>query len=99
MLVPWKLIGAFLRFVAPTVPEIIATVKTLKKGQQREETELDDSALRLQELDQRIDAQLQLIEQLTVQLGKLEKALAWALWTATFGLILALIALGVLFLR
>jgi hypothetical protein len=99
LLVPWKLIGALLRFVAPTVPEIIATVKALKKDQQREKIQVDDTALHLQELEQRIAAQLQLIEQLTVQLEKLEKALAWALWTATFALILALIALGIVFFR
>ena len=99
MPVPWKLIGALLRFVVPTVPEIIATVKTLKKEQQREKSRVDDTALHLQELEQRIAAQLQLIEQLTVQLGKLEKALAWALWISTFALILALIALGVVYLR
>ena len=98
MLVSWKLIGALLRYVAPTVPEVIATVKALKKEQQREKTELVDSALRLQELEQRIAAQLQLIEQLTNQLVTLEKALAWTTWTALFALVLALIALGVVFM-
>jgi len=99
MPVPWKFIGALLRFIVPTVPEIIATVKALKKEQQRERIQGDDTALRLHELEQRIAAQLQLLEQLTVQLGKLEKALAWGLWTGTFALILALIALGVVYLR
>jgi len=98
MPVPWKLIGALLRFVAPTVPEIIATVKALKKEQQREKMQVADTALRLQELEQRIAAQLQLIEQLTNQIVTLEKALAWATWTALFALVLALIALGVVFL-
>ena len=98
MLVPWKLIGALLRFVAPTVPDIIATVKALKKEQQREKIQIEDRDLVLHELEQRLAAQLQLIERLTVQLGKLEKALTWALWTATFALVLALIALGVVFL-
>ena len=99
MPVPWKFIAALLRFVLPTVPEIIATVKALKKEQQREKIQVDDTGLRLQELEQRMAAQLQLLEQVTVQLGKLEKALAWALWTGTFALILALIALGVVYLR
>ncbi len=98
MLVPWRFIGALLRFVMPAVPEIIATIKTLKKEQQRETIRVDDTALRLQELEQRLAAQLQLIEQLTVQLGKLEKALVWATWTALFALVLALIALGIVFL-
>jgi uncharacterized coiled-coil protein SlyX len=99
LLVPWKLIGYLVRFVAPTVPEIIATVKALKKDQQREKSELDDAALRLQELEQRIAAQLQLIEQLTNQMMTLEKVLAWTTWTALFALVLALIVLGVVFLR
>ena len=99
MPVPWRFIGALLRFVAPTVPEIIATVKTLKKAQQREKIQVDDTALRLQELEQRLAAQLQLIEQLTNQVVQLEKALAWATWTALFALVLALIALGIVFLR
>src|SRR5438270_10769794 len=94
-----KRIGTLQRFVVPSVPEIIATVKTLKKEQQREKSQLADTGVHLQELEQRMAAQLQLIEQLTVQLGKLEKALAWALWTSTFALILALIALGVVYLR
>src|SRR5439155_27094378 len=79
--------------------EIIATVKTLKKEQQREKSQVADTGVHLQGLEQRMAAQLQLIEQLPVQLGKLEKALAWALWTSTFALILALIALGVVYLR
>jgi uncharacterized coiled-coil protein SlyX len=99
LLVPWKLIGALVRFVAPTVPEIIATVRALKKDQQRENTELDDAALRLQELEHRIAAQLRLIEQLTDQMVTLEKILAWTTWTALFALVLALIALGIVFLR
>jgi uncharacterized coiled-coil protein SlyX len=99
LLVPWKLIGALVRFVAPTVPEIIATVRALKKDQQRENTELDDAALRFQELEQRIAAQLRLIEQLTDQMVTLEKILTWTMWTALFALVLALIALGIVFLR
>jgi len=99
MPVPWKLIGALLRFVAPTVPEIIATVKTLKKEQQRERTQLDDTAVRILDLEKRLAAQLQLIEKLTDQIAKLEKVLAWTTWTALFALVLALIALGVVFLR
>jgi len=98
MLVPWRIIGALLRFVMPAVPEIIATVKTLKKEQQRETIQVNDTALRLQELEQRLAAQLQLIEQLTNQAVKLEKALVWATWTALFALVLALIALGIVFL-
>src|SRR3989454_9835676 len=99
MPVPWRFIGALLRFVLPTVPEIIATGKTLKKEPQREKTQVEDTALRLHELERRIAAQLQLIEQLTNQIATLERALAWTTGTALFDLVLALIGLGVVFLR
>ena len=54
---------------------------------------------RVLELEQRINAQLQLIEQLTVQLAKMEKAFVWALWASIFAAVLALIALGVVVFR
>jgi hypothetical protein len=93
---PWKFL---LGLLVPHIPEIISTVKVLKKEQQREKVQLDDTAVRLQELERRIEAQLQLIEQLTAQLVKLEKAFVWALWASIFAIILAAIALGVLFFR
>jgi hypothetical protein len=99
MPVLWKLVGTLLRFVAPTVPEIIATVKTLKKEQQHEKTQLDDAATRVLELEKQLATQLQLIEQLTNQIVKLRRVLAWTTWTGLFALVLALIALGVVFLK
>ncbi len=93
---PWKFL---LGLLVPHIPEIISTVKALKKEQQREKAPPDDAATRLQELERRLEAQLQLIEQLTVQLVKLEKAFVWALWAALFAALLALIALGVVFLK
>jgi ATP phosphoribosyltransferase len=99
MALPWTIIGALFKFLAPNIPDIVATVKTLKKEQQREKIELDDTAARMIELEKRIAAQLQLIEQLTAQLAKLEKAFMWALWASLFALVLALIALGIVFIR
>lgn len=99
MVIPWTILGALFKFLAPNIPEIIATIKTLKKEQQREKVHLDDTAARLQELERRIEAQLQLIEQLTVQLVKLEKVFVWTLWAAIFAALLALIALGVMFFK
>jgi cell division protein FtsB len=95
MAIPWTILGALFRFLAPNIPEIIATVKTLKKEQQREKVELDDTATRVIDLERRIAAQLQLIEQLTAQLSKLEKAFTWALWASIFAVVLAAIALGI----
>jgi hypothetical protein len=99
MALPWTIIGALFKFLAPNIPDIVATVKTLKREQQREKIELDDTAVRMIELEKRIAAQLQLIEQLTAQLAKLEKAFMWTLWMATFAALLALIALGIVFFR
>jgi predicted nucleic acid-binding Zn-ribbon protein len=99
MPVPWSLVGSLIRFLAPNIPDIIDAVKKLKKEQQQERVALDDTAARVLDMEKQIAAQLQLIEQLTVQLGKLEKALAWATWTALFALVLALIALGVEFFK
>jgi uncharacterized coiled-coil protein SlyX len=96
MLIPWKLL--FSLFV-PSIPEIISTVRTLKKEHQREKTDLDDAAMRLFDLEQRIESQLQLIEQLTIQVVKLEKAFMLMLWASIFAVVLALIALGLMFLK
>jgi CHASE3 domain sensor protein len=99
MPVPWTMLGALFKFLAPNLPDIIDAVKSLKKEQQQERVVLDDTATRVLELEKRIAAQLQLIEQLTVQLEKMEKAFVWALWAAIFALVLALIALGVVFFK
>jgi hypothetical protein len=96
MLIPWRLL--FSLFV-PSLPEIISTVRTLKKEHQREKTDLDDAAMRLFDLEQRIETQLQLIEQLTIQVVKLEKAFLLTLWASIFAVVLALITLGVIILK
>ena len=99
MPVPWTMLGALFKFLAPNLPDIIGAVKSLKKEQQQERTVLDDTATRVLELEKRLAAQLQLIEQLTAQLVKLEKAFVWALWASIFAALLALIALGAVFLK
>ena len=98
MPVPWTMLGALFKFLAPNLPDIINAVKNLKREQQQERVVLDDTATRVLELEKRIAAQLQLIEQLTVQFAKMEKAFVWALWASIFAAVLALIALGVVVL-
>ncbi len=99
MAVPWTIIGALFKFLAPNIPDIIDTVKKLKKEQQQEKVVLDDTATRVLELEQQIAAQLQLIEQLTAQLAKMEKVFVWALWASLFAAVLALLALGIVFFK
>ena len=99
MPVPWTMLGALFKFLAPNLPDIIDAVKNLKREQQKERVVLDDTATRVLELEKRLAAQLQLIEQLTVQLAKMEKAFVWALWASIFAAVLALVALGVVVFR
>ena len=99
MPVPWTILGALFKFLAPNIPDIIGAVKSLRKEQQREKVELDDTATRVVALEKRIEKQLQLIEQLTAQLVKLERMFAWALWASIFAVVLAVIALGVVFFK
>ncbi len=99
MAVPWTIIGSLIRFLAPNIPDLIDAVKNLKREQQHEKVVLDDTATRVLELEKRIAAQLQLIEQLTAQFVKLERAFVWALGASIFAALLALIALGVVFLK
>ena len=99
MPVPWTILGALFKFLAPNLPDIIDAVKNLKKEQQKEKTVLDDTAGRVLELEKQLAAQLQLIEQLTAQLAKIEKAFVCALWASIFAAVLAMIALGVVVFR
>jgi hypothetical protein len=99
MPLPWTILGALFKFVAPSIPDIISTVKNLKKEERREKIELDEASMRLFELEKRLETQLQLIEQLTVQVVKLEKAFLWTLWAAIFALVVALMALGFMLLK
>ncbi len=99
MPVPWTMLGALFKFLAPNLPDIIGAVKSLKKEQQQEKIALDDTAARIVELERRFEQQLLLIEHLMAQMAKLEKGFVWALWAAVFALVLALIALGVVFLK
>jgi len=93
-MIPWTILGALVKFLAPNLPDIIAAVKNLKKEQQQAHVVIDDAATRVLELEKRITAQLQIIEQLTAQFIKLEQAFVWALWASIFAAVLSLIALG-----
>ena len=99
MPVPWTILGALFKFLAPNIPGIIDTVKSLKKEQQREKVKLDDTAGRIVELERRLEQQLLLIEQLTAQIAQMEKAFLWTLWASLFAVILAAITLGIVFFK
>jgi hypothetical protein len=91
---PWSVVGFLLRYVGPSVPDIIASVKNLKQGAQQEKPPFEDPAVRLRELEQRLATQLQVIEQLTLHLGWLNKMLRRVLWLGLAALILGASAIG-----
>ena len=99
MPLPWTILGALFKFLAPNLPDIIDAVKSLKKEQQKEKIVLDDTAAHIVELERLVEQQLLVVEQLTAQLVKMEKAFVWALWASIFAAVLALIALGVVVFR
>ncbi len=96
---PWSVVGFLLRYVGPSVPDIIASVKNLKQGTQQEKPPFEDPIVRLRELEQRLATQLQVIEQLTLQLGWLHKMLRRVLWLGLAALVLAVVAVGLVLWR
>jgi hypothetical protein len=96
MSLPWTALKLLFKVVGPSIPDIISTVKSLKKERPQERIALDDATAHLLALEKRIETQLQLIEQLTVQMEKLEKAYRLVSFLALFALALALIALGLI---
>ncbi len=95
----WTIAKFLFKVVAPSVPEIVSTVASLKKQQLHEQTEQDNADARLGELEKTVATQLQLIEQLTNQLQTLQRSVSWALRIAVSGLVLSCIVLGILLLR
>lgn len=96
MVFPWSLL---LRVVLPAVPEIISTVKAVKQNRQGTESLRQDGEARVRELEQSLEAQLQLIEKLASQLAAIQKILWRVYLVAMSALGVALIALGILFFR
>ena len=94
----WTLARFIFKVVAPSLPEIVSTVATLKKQQMQNQATKANSETRVVELEQRVSAQLLLIEQLTKQLQALQKTVGLALYIAIGGLALSLVVLLVLLL-
>lgn len=91
---PWSVVGLLLRYVGPSVPDLIATVKHLKKESRQEKPASEDPMIRLGDIEERLATQLRLIEQLTLQLGQLRKVLRRVLWLGLAAFLLAALAVG-----
>lgn len=100
---PWAIARFLIKVVAPTVPDIVSTVTTIRKqrAHAQEEAREEEQALerRLTEIERTMVTQMQLVEQLTGQLQALHKTVVIALRLAIAGLILSVVALAVLMIR
>jgi hypothetical protein len=95
---PWTIL---VRWLLPTIPEIISTVRNMKNEQQsgRQAVSKDDLLGRIEKLEKALELQSQINDQLSAQIHKLQKWLHIANFMAIFGLVLALLALGLLAFR
>ena len=98
MAIPWGILGTLIKVLAPSIPDIVSTMKTLKSERQKSDLPSADDA-RVQELERSLNKQLLLIEQLTVQVEKLERAYRIVAFIAVFALTLGLAALSIIVFR
>ena len=83
----WPIAKILFKLVAPSIPDIVSTVATLKNQQAEPQTREEPLQARIAEMERRLTQQLQLVEKLTKQLD----ALQTILWRT---LIISLAALG-----
>ena len=83
----WPIAKFLFKLVAPSIPDIVSTVATLKNQQAEPQTREEPLQARIAEMEQRLTQQLELIETLTQQV----KALQTILWRT---LVIGLVALG-----
>ena len=81
------------------LPELISTVRNFKKQQAAPSPPGDDLTGRIEKLEKALELQSQINEALTLQLQQLQKRLQILTFAAVCGLILAVVALGILILR
>ena len=97
MAIPWGILGTLIKVLAPSIPDIVSTMKNKAERQKSDLTSADDT--RVQELERSLNKQLLLIEQLTVQVEKLERAYRVVAFIAVFALTLGLAALSIIVFR
>ena len=95
MAFPWTTV---LRWLLPTIPEIVTTVRSMKKDQQLPGQEPVHS-IRLERLERAIQQQELLINDLASQLDSMRKRLQITTWAAIFGFIGSLVAIGIAVFR
>jgi len=93
---PWI---TLLRWVLPAIPELISTVRNMKKQPQLQEAAREDLIGRIEQMEKTLELQSQINTALTLQLQQFQRRLQVLTFVAIFALVLAVIALGIVFLR
>lgn len=95
---PWI---TLLQWVLPSIPEVISTVRNMKKPPpaQGQSAHQEDLNSRIEKLEHALELQSHINEALTVQVQHLQHRLQVLTFTAIFALVLAIIALGIVFFR
>ncbi|MYC27691.1 MAG: hypothetical protein F4X63_06840 [Nitrospira sp. SB0662_bin_26] len=83
----WPIAKVLFKLVAPSIPDIVSTISTLKNQQAEPQIREEPLQARIAEVERRLTQQLELVEKLTKQLD----ALQTILWRT---LIISLAALG-----
>lgn len=87
MPVAWPIAKVLFKLIAPSIPDIVSTISTLKNQQAEPQTREEPLRARIAEMEQRLTQRLELIEKLTKQID----ALQTIIWRA---LLIGLTALG-----
>ena len=95
---PWTTI---LQRVLPSIPELMSTVRNMKNTPQAQGLSVhqEDLISRIAKLEKTLELQSQINTALTVQLQQFQRRLQVLTFVAIFALVLAIIALGIVFLR
>jgi hypothetical protein len=95
---PWTTI---LQWVLPSIPELISTVRNMKNPPQAQgqSAHQEDLLSRIEKLEKALELQSQINTALTVQLQQFQRRLQVLTFVAIFAWVLAIIALGIVFLR
>ena len=93
----WPIAKFLFKLVAPSIPDIVSTVATLKNQQAEAQPQEGPFQRRIAEMEQTLAQQLELIEKLTKQIDALQTILWRTLVIGIVALGLALMGLALIF--
>ncbi len=96
MPVAWPIAKFLFQLVAPSIPDIVSTVATLKKQQAEPQSREEPFEARIVELERKFTQQLELIEKLTRQVDSLQTILRRTLIISIVAFVFSLIGLALI---